>query len=76
MKEIIFSILIIIILVFSCNSKEYKYKIDGYVKTDSGYYPATAYTDTFEFTKDSAWYFNSNKTKVTLYKYKISLLKY
>lgn len=39
-------------------------------------YPATAYTDTFEFTKDSAWYFNSNKTKVTLYKYKISLLKY
>lgn len=77
MKKL-FIFLILSVVFVSCEQKQYKYRIEGYVKNPTewdkykGYHTATAYTDTFQFNKDSVWYFNSNGSKVTFVKpYKI-----
>jgi hypothetical protein len=68
MKKLLF----LIILLSSCISHEYKYKIEGNVKTNSGYVKAIAYADTIERNKDSVWYYNSNGSKVTIISPKIT----
>ena len=61
---------IAVLLLFSCNRKEYKYEIRGkvYVPT-SGVNPmhdAIWYTDTISFDGDTAYYFNSDGTEVRI----------
>lgn len=61
---------IAVLLLFSCNRKEYKYEIRGkvYVPT-SGAEPmhdAIWYTDTISFDGDTAYYFNSDGTEVRI----------
>lgn len=68
-------ILLLTVLLLSCNAKEYEYKIEGRVKSikyfysnkDTIYSPAIAYTDTiYGKNEDSIWYYNSNGSKVTI----------
>jgi hypothetical protein len=68
MKKLI-SIVVVLIL-FSCNRKEYKYEIHGkvYVPT-TGLNPmhdAIWYTDTISFDGDTLYYFNSDGSEVRI----------
>jgi hypothetical protein len=68
MKKLI-SIVAVLIL-FSCNRKEYKYEIHGkvYVPT-TGLNPmhdAIWYTDTISFDGDTLYYFNSDGSEVRI----------
>jgi len=63
-------ILLISLLLFSCNKKEYRYEIKGkvYVPT-SGTNPmhdAIWYTDTIGFDGDTLYYFNSDGSEVRI----------
>ena len=88
MKKILF--LSAVILFYSCNGKEYKYKIEGQIpilverQTDwneinviEELRPAIAYTDTiYGRNNDSIWYYNTDGSKLTIFKpYKVYLLK-
>jgi hypothetical protein len=89
MKNLIF--ILLTVLLFSCEQKEYKYKIEGYVMVNKPksytYIPnedttkylheAIAITDTiYGLNKDSIWYYNTNGSKMTiLAPYKIDTLK-
>ena len=72
MKKLLF-IIIGFILLSSCGVN-YKYKIEGYVKSPKdfdkykGYHSAIVYTDTFYFNKDSVWFFNSDGSKMTIHR--------
>jgi hypothetical protein len=62
--------IVTVLLLFSCNRKEYKYEIRGkvYVPT-SGTNPmhdAIWYTDTISFDGDTAYYFNSDGSEVRI----------
>jgi hypothetical protein len=58
--------LFIILLLVSCSSKEYKYKIEGTVETKDGPRPAIWYTDTIGFDGDTIYYFNSDGSEVRI----------
>ena len=89
MKNLIF--IFLTVLLFSCEQKEYKYKIEGYVMVNKPkpytYLPtqdttkylheAIVLTDTiYGWDKDSVWYHNSNGSKLTILgPYKIDTLK-
>ena len=64
------AILLLTVILFSCNGNKFKYKIEGNVmaKRHKSYLqPAVAYTDTIHgFNKDSIWYYNSDGSKLTL----------
>lgn len=51
-------------LFFACNKPEYKYEIRGYVNVNHNgktmKHSARWFTDTFEYDKDTLFYFNSN----------------
>ena len=69
MKKLLL-LLLITFIIFSCNKREYKYEIHGkiYIPT-AGPHPmhnATWYTDTINFNGDTAYYFNSDGSKVTI----------
>ena len=84
-------ILFLTLVLFSCNRKDFKYKIEGNVMTKksksytyvpnedttSHLHPAIAYTDTIHgYNKDSIWYYNSDGSKLTiLAPYKIYKIK-
>jgi hypothetical protein len=90
MKSIL-KITIFSLLLFSCKTKDYKYKIEGNVMAryskpysfvpneDTTKYlqPAVAYTDTiYGKNEDSIWYYNSDGSKLTLLApYKIYKIK-
>ena len=69
MKKLIGGILVF--MLFSCNIKDYKYKIQGKVTvTKSGkkqISDAIWYTDTISFDGDTAYYFNSDESEVRIY---------
>ena len=80
MKSIL-KITIFSLLLFSCKSKEFKYKIEGNIMAQShkhySFVPdhdtteslrqAIAYTDTiYGQNEDSIWYYNSNGSKITI----------
>ena len=80
MKSIL-KITLFSLLLFSCKSKDYKYKIEGNVMasnpkrysfvpdydTTKSLRPAIAYTDTiYGQNEDSIWYYNSDGSKLTL----------
>ena len=84
--------LVSITLILSCKNKgiEYKYKIEGQVpvmierqvdwnevNVTQELRPAIAYTDTiYGMNKDSIWYYNTDGSKLTLFKpYTVSSLK-
>lgn len=84
--------LVLSILFLSCKNKDikYKYKIEGQVpamierqvdwnevNVTQELRPAIAYTDTiYGMNKDSIWYYNTDGSKLTIFKpYTISLLK-
>jgi hypothetical protein len=84
------TVLFLSIFLFSCDDREYNYKIEGQVPTlierqvdldevniTEELRPAIAYTDTiYGQNEDSVWYYNSDGSKVTLLKpYKIYKLK-
>lgn len=71
MKKL-FTLIFVLFVFGSCVNHEYKYKLEGNVRTKDGLHPSIAYTDTFQSNIDSVWYFNSNGSKVTILKpYKI-----
>jgi hypothetical protein len=91
MKKVAYTV-VLSILFLACKSKsiEYKYKIEGQipvmierqvdwneVNITQELRPAIAYTDTiYGMNKDSIWYYNSDGSKLTIYKpYRISSLK-
>jgi hypothetical protein len=62
--------IVAVLLLLSCNRKEYKYEIHGkvYVPT-TGINPmhdAIWYTDTISFDGDTIYYFNSNGSEVRI----------
>jgi hypothetical protein len=66
----IINILIMTLLLFSCEEKKYKYEIKGkvYIPT-SGTNPmhdAIWYTDTISFDGDTIYYFNSDGSEVRI----------
>lgn len=84
------TLLLLSSLLFSCDVKEYKYKIEGQVpvlierqvdwnevNVTQELRPAIAYTDTiYGQNEDSIWYYNTNGSKLTLLKpYTIYKLK-
>ena len=84
------TLLLLSFLLFSCDVKEYKYKIEGQVpvlierqvdwnevNVTQELRPAIAYTDTiYGQNEDSIWYYNTNGSKLTLLKpYTIHKLK-
>lgn len=84
------TLLLLSFLLFSCDVKEYKYKIEGQVpvlierqvdwnevNVTQELRPAIAYTDTiYGQNEDSIWYYNTNGSKLTLLKpYTIYKLK-
>jgi hypothetical protein len=84
------TLLLLSSLLFSCDVKEYKYKIEGQVpvlierqvdwnevNVTEELRPAVAYTDTiYGQNEDSIWYYNTDGSKLTLLKpYTIYKLK-
>jgi hypothetical protein len=86
------SMLVLSILFLSCKNKgiKYKYKIEGQVpvmierqvdwnevNVTQELRPAIAYTDTiYGMNKDSIWYYNTDGSKLTIFKpYVVSSLK-
>lgn len=70
MKKL-FSILILLtVILSSCERKNYKYEIHGkvYVPTNgaSGLHDAIWYTDTISFDGDTIYYFNSDGSEVRI----------
>lgn len=65
MKKLIFIVLLGLI-IFSCNQKKCRYKIKGTVITNKGHHPAIWYTDTISFDGDTAYYFNSDGSEVRI----------
>jgi hypothetical protein len=65
MKKLILIILLGLI-IFSCNQNKYRYKIKGTVITNKGPHPAIWYTDTISFDGDTAYYFNSDGSEVRI----------
>lgn len=65
MKKLILIVLLGLIL-FSCNQNKYRYKIKGDVITNKGPHPAIWYTDTISFDEDTAYYFNSDGSEVRI----------
>ena len=65
MKKLILIILLGLI-IFSCNQKKYRYKIKGTVITNKGPHPAIWYTDTISFDEDTAYYFNRDGSEVRI----------
>jgi len=67
MKKLIFALVFLTILItVSCGRNDYRYKIKGTVITDNGPHPAIWYTDTISFNDDTAYYVNSDGSKVTI----------
>jgi hypothetical protein len=58
-------ILVIGLLLLGCQ-KQYKYKIVGNVMVNDTLRDAIWYTDTISFKNDTAYYFNSDESKVTI----------
>ena len=65
MKKLILIILLGLI-IFSCNQKKYRYKIKGTVITNKGPHPAIWYTDTISYDEDTVYYFNSDGSEVRI----------
>jgi len=61
-------LLISLIIFCSCNfkQKDYKYQIDGYVKTEKGIFYARWYVDTIQFRNDTIFCINSNELKYVI----------
>ena len=89
MKKV-FYVSVLSILFLSCKGKDYKYKIEGQVpvmverqvdwnelNVTQELRPAIAYTDTIAGqTKDSIWYYNSDGSKLTIFKpYRVTEVK-
>ncbi len=68
MKKLMF---IMLLVMTSCNMKEYRYEIRGrvYVPTAGAnpMHDAIWYTDTISFDGDTAYYFNSDGSEVRIY---------
>jgi hypothetical protein len=47
--------------------KEYKYRVVGSVVKNNKKYNAVWFTNDLKFDNESAYYYNSNKTKVRIY---------
>ena len=60
-------LLVLLLILTSCNQIEYKYKIEGTVETKDGPHSAIWYTDTISFDGDTAYYFNSDGSEVRIY---------
>ncbi len=69
MRKLI-SIIIILVIFFSCKREKYKYEIHGkvYVPTNgiSGLHDAVWYTDTISFDGDTIYYFNTDGSEVRI----------
>ena len=89
MKKVFYAA-VLSVLFLSCKGKNYKYKIEGQVpimierqvdwnevNVTQELRPAIAYTDTIHgMNKDSIWYYNTDGSKLTIYKpYRVSSLK-
>ena len=67
----------ILLIFFSCSGKSYKYEIEGYsnhiIDNQHVRIKTIVYTDTISgMNEDSIWCYNTNKSKIILYKpYKI-----
>ena len=67
----IIGICVTILFLFGCG-KQYEYKIIGSVMVNDTLRDAIWFTDTISFKGDTAYYFNSDNSKVTIeYPYKI-----
>jgi len=64
-KVIILAILVISFFIIGCG-KRYKYKIVGKVMVNDKLRDAIWYTDTISVKNDTAYYFNSDNSKVTI----------
>lgn len=66
-----FSLLIFVILLYSCEYKKYRYEIRGkvYVPTSglNAMHDAIWFTDTISFDGDTAYYYNSDGSEVRIY---------
>ena len=61
------NILVLVLLLFSCTAKEYKYRVVGSVVKNNKKYNAVWFTNDLKYDDESAYYYNSNKTKVRIY---------
>jgi len=62
----IFKILILILLLFSCKHKTYKYKISGYININGNFHETIWYVDTFNLKNDTVYYTNSDGSQIKI----------
>jgi hypothetical protein len=60
-------LLLIGLVLVSCTTKEYKYRVVGSVVKNNKKYNAVWFTNDLKFDNESAYYYNSDKTKVRIY---------
>jgi hypothetical protein len=60
-------LLLISLVLVSCTVKEYRYRVVGSVIKNNKKYNAVWFTNDLKFDNESAYYYNSNKTKVRIY---------
>jgi hypothetical protein len=59
-------IVILVLLSQSCEKRHYKYKLKGTYTDSKGVHAAIWYTDTFEVVNDTAFYYNSDSSKMII----------
>ena len=60
-------LLLIGLLLVSCTGKKYKYRVVGSVVKNNKKYNAVWFTNDLKFDNESAYYYNSDETKVRIY---------
>lgn len=59
-------ITILLCLLISCNTSDYRYKVTGQVQTKTGQHSAIWYTNKLLYKGDTAYYVNSDSSMVTI----------
>lgn len=62
----VFKILMVTLLLVSCQNKSYKYKISGYIMVNGKLHETIWYVDTFNLKNDSIYYTNSDGTQIKI----------
>jgi hypothetical protein len=61
-----FKILILLLSLFSCQDKKYRYKISGYTEINGNEHETIWYVDTFDLKNDTVYYTNSDGSQIKI----------